>query len=784
MKAKLFLFTLLLTAGMIGRAAAQQLPLVYSVENTGADCPKPPLPTIDQCPSISSLPDPFLWQDGRGRIQSFSDWRYRRAELKAMIENYEIGVKPDRPDTITATYAAGKLTVIVTKNGQSLTLTSTIVLPAGPGPFPAVIGMNSGSGSIPADIFTSRNVATIAFMHNQVVTYGSKLATDPYYKLYPDLFYTGQYSSWAWGVSRLIDGLELVQKDLPIDLKHIAVTGCSYAGKMALFSGAFDERVALTIAQESGGGGAANWRVSQTLGPVENLGSTDHKWFMESMFQFSGANVSKLPEDHHELLAMVAPRGLFVLGNPDYVWLADESGYVSDRAAQVIYKALGVPDRFGFSIVGGHSHCALPSSERPEVSAFVDKFLCGKDTTNTNIATTTYTTNLAPWIPWSAPTLTNTPSYFSRTSLVSPANQVKGTDNSVTCKWIKVQDAAKYLIQLSTNGSFATILFSDSTSTDTVKTFAGLLSGKTYYWRVQVKNSAGASGPFSDVWNFTTFVSMPGVPTLVSALPYSSRPDNVVLKWNRVVNVDTYAYQIATDTAFGNVFASATTADTTKLVPFLSIPQKYYWRVQATNIAGTGPWSVVGNFTLLQVPSALSLQRSAPNEITLTWTENSTLQSGYVIERKQSPQTTFSVLDTVFGAGNTYVDKKVQLSQTYTYRVKAYSPTAETGYSNEMSLSLTGVKEETLPTEYSIRQNYPNPFNPSTTFTFSLPARSFVSLKVFDVMGREVATIVADNLNAGTYARQWNAATMTGGVYFYRLHAGTFTETRSLILLK
>ena len=86
-----------------------------------------------------------------------------------------------------------------------------------------------------------------------------KKQTDPFYFLYgPDatIANTGQYAAWAWGVSRIIDGLTLVQKDLPVDLKHICVTGCSYAGKMALFSGAFDERVAVTVAQESGGGGA------------------------------------------------------------------------------------------------------------------------------------------------------------------------------------------------------------------------------------------------------------------------------------------------------------------------------------------------------------------------------------------------------------------------------------------------------------------------------------------------------------------------------------------------
>src|SRR5690606_19537505 len=131
----------------------------------------------------------------------------------------------------------------------------------------------------PADVFTSRNITRITYTHNQVTTYYNPQNKDPFYRLYPDqnIDNAGKYAAWAWGVSRLIDGLELVQESLPIDLKHIAVTGCSYAGKMALFAGAFDERIALTIAIESGGGGATACRVSETLGNVEKLGATSNQ---------------------------------------------------------------------------------------------------------------------------------------------------------------------------------------------------------------------------------------------------------------------------------------------------------------------------------------------------------------------------------------------------------------------------------------------------------------------------------------------------------------------------
>jgi hypothetical protein len=88
------------------------------------------------------------------------------------------------------------------------------------------------------------------------------------------------------------------------------------------------------------------------------------------------------------------------------------------------------------------------------------------------------------------------------------------------------------------------------------------------------------------------------------------------------------------------------------------------------------------------------------------------------------------------------------------------------------------------PAQFSLDQNYPNPFNPSTTISFSLPSKSYITLKVFDVMGRDVATVASEEMSAGTYSRQWNASGMPSGGYFYRMQAGAYTETRHLLLLK
>ena len=94
------------------------------------------------------------------------------------------------------------------------------------------------------------------------------------------------------------------------------------------------------------------------------------------------------------------------------------------------------------------------------------------------------------------------------------------------------------------------------------------------------------------------------------------------------------------------------------------------------------------------------------------------------------------------------------------------------------------ARTEGVPTQFSLRQNYPNPFNPSTTISFSLPASSFVSLRVLNLLGREVAMLVSDVLPAGRYARQWNASGFPSGVYYYQLRVGSFCETKKLVLLR
>ncbi len=371
-------------------------------ENLGAGCDV----TAGDLKSNAKFPDPFAMNDGT-RISSKSDWACRRNEIKKDIEKYEIGPKPE-PPTVEASISGGKLNVVVTTDAGSITLSSTVGTASGGGPSCVAIGMNGNSGMISGCV-------QVPFMHDQVVGYrsgtGEQTQSDPFYTVYPDLWgKVGNYAAWSWGISRLIDGIEQVKDELNVDTTKIGVHGCSYAGKMALFGGAFDERVALTVAQESGGGGINAWRTSKeftsrTGTNIEKIDNTNYAWFLSSM---KNLVPEMLPHDHHELIAMIAPRAVIALGNRDYEWLGDESGYKASLAAREVFKALGVEDHIGLDFTAGHGHCQAAQSQTTSVNAFVNRFLKGQDG-NTSIdippPANGFDLDASQWIDWETPTL-------------------------------------------------------------------------------------------------------------------------------------------------------------------------------------------------------------------------------------------------------------------------------------------------------------------------------------------------------------------------------------------
>jgi hypothetical protein len=111
-------------------------------------------------------------------------------------------------------------------------------------------------------------------------------------------------------------------------------------------------------------------------------------------------------------------------------------------------------------------------------------------------------------------------------------------------------------------------------------------------------------------------------------------------------------------------------------------------------------------------------------------------------------------------------------------RYKYYSTTAEVDF------SLTDVKMSKLPKEFSLAQNYPNPFNPSTNIQYTVSSTQHITLKIYDVLGNEMASLVNEEKTPGNYEVRFDGSNLAAGVYFYRLNAGSFTSTKKFMLTK
>jgi len=173
------------------------------------------------------------------------------------------------------------------------------------------------------------------------------------------------------------------------------------------------------------------------------------------------------------------------------------------------------------------------------------------------------------------------------------------------------------------------------------------------------------------------------------------------------------------------------------------------------------------------------------NNVTLNWsTSAETNNAGFDIERS-SVNGSWTKIGAVSGNGTSstshsysYTDRSVA-SGTYNYRLKQVDFNGNFEYYNLGNEVIIGV-----PVKFDLSQNYPNPFNPTTKINFDLPVNGNVSLKIFDLSGKEVMTLVNDTRTAGYYSVSFNGANLSSGIYFYSIKAGDFVSTKKMTLIK
>ncbi|MET0535967.1 MAG: BACON domain-containing carbohydrate-binding protein [Steroidobacter sp.] len=392
-------------------AASQTVTAIQNGSGSGGGCNTPPMPPASSLSQNPFLPDPFTFLNGT-RVATRAEWTCRRAEIAALTQEFELGQKPNPPTSATTGSRSGNtVTVAVNDNGRTLSFNASITYPStGSAPYPAVIGI--GGSNLNNSALTSMGVAVINFPNAEIAQQngqGSR-GVGKFYDMYGNTHSAGALMAWAWGVSRLIDALEKTPA-ANIDVTRLGVTGCSRNGKGAMVAGAFDERIKLTLPQESGSGGSGTWRVSdwmrsqgqdtQTLSQIVG----ENVWFRANFTQFS-SSATRLPFDHHSITGLIAPRAVFIIEN-DILWLGPQSSWSGANAARMIWQALGATDAMGYSLTTGHTHCVFPSSQQTELNAYVQKFLIGGGTGNTNIMRNDpgVPFNRSMWVNWTAPAL-------------------------------------------------------------------------------------------------------------------------------------------------------------------------------------------------------------------------------------------------------------------------------------------------------------------------------------------------------------------------------------------
>jgi FlgD Ig-like domain/Fibronectin type III domain len=398
-----------------------------------------------------------------------------------------------------------------------------------------------------------------------------------------------------------------------------------------------------------------------------------------------------------------------------------------------------------------------------------------------------------------------------------------------------------YQLQISSVSNFGSTVVNHSnnitTSSYTVTsgevTSWAPVAGNTYYWRVKGSLDGTTFGPWSAGASFV-------YPTITStaasvATPYPATPvsgsivnvTNPTLSWY-AYSADPIQFQVIYSTdpsmssgVLSNILISGgmTSATTTVLnaqplinstsfvLSGLTPGATYYWQVRAKSITSGlyGAWSTLSYFTT--APGSASVVPIAGSPINGTPINNTSATLSWILPARSASTLTYDVqysktadfssaVATVSNVDKANVDvKNLDKNSVYYWRVASKTDNGDvSSYSAPTAFNtganITGVeKTETMPADFVLSQNYPNPFNPTTIINFALPKNSFVALKVYDMLGREVKTLMNSEMSAGVHSVNWNADNnsgqkVTSGVYIYRISAGDFTAVKKMVLIK
>jgi uncharacterized lipoprotein YddW (UPF0748 family) len=304
------------------------------------------------------------------------------------------------------------------------------------------------------------------------------------------------------------------------------------------------------------------------------------------------------------------------------------------------------------------------------------------------------------------------------------------------------------------------------------------------------------------IMNSILQVNAPATPLLTTPLIGAINiNDTVTLKWNYPAFASVYRLQISTDPTFAtNIFLDQNNiVDTFKVITGMNGQTLYYWRVNASNAGGTSSFSNAYNFKtgfpstpLLVYPA--NNTGNIPIDTVLYWNSSPSVISYDLMVARSADFASNSVVVNAQGIVDTSYSLTSLLKGTfYFWKVRAINMLGISNWSavwRFKTINTTGVDDDELTiADYILYQNYPNPFNPTTKISWQSPVSGWQSLKVYDVLGNEVATLVDEYRTAGNYEVDFNighnsSPALASGIYYYQLKVGDFVKTKKMILLK
>ncbi|MBI4811065.1 MAG: choice-of-anchor D domain-containing protein [Ignavibacteriales bacterium] len=398
-----------------------------------------------------------------------------------------------------------------------------------------------------------------------------------------------------------------------------------------------------------------------------------------------------------------------------------------------------------------------------------------------------------------------------------PDNGSINVNTPLNLIWDSVSSAVKYYLQIASDSGFTQKVVDDTSITTTSKQVNSLNYKKQYYWRVKAKNNV-TSSEFSHAWQFTTQDVSTSLTMNSSYIDFgkvligTTKMDSITLSNNGVDTMVISGIQVSSPQFLVNcsslviapgaqekmfiVFMATKKATFTANITFGYGPPLDFdtIRVSGRGIAPPRNLRNLAKITFVGVP----LGTSAVDSFFI----HNDGETDLVIDSMRTTSSTFEVNPVALTVAPNdselvYVSASPKFYQSESAYIIFIDNSVKSPDSMVVELSeLTDVREEAIPTEYSIKQNYPNPFNPTTTIRYSLPFSSNVTIKVFNIIGQEVITLIDGIESSGYKAAIWNGNDQNGnqvpsGTYLYRIEAKStidqnsiYTAVKKMILMK